>query len=211
MSRNAISLIIMLFIGAFAFASQIQAQAQFNISPSYLNFFGTQASPDTLVDTLLITNTGTGDLDWTASWTESWLEAVPASGTAPSLVEVRVTAESLTAGRYFGYITFESPQASNSPSRPPVYFYVSCEGRCGDANNDGAGGAVSDAIYVINYVFIPGSPAPRILACGDANGDCSVNISDAVYMISYVFLSGPAPGDCCLGGWEGQGGNCCQH
>jgi hypothetical protein len=46
--------------------------------------------------------------------------------------------------------------------------------------------------------------------CGDSNGDCQVNISDAVYIINYVFILGsPPPGECCAGGWEGQGGDCC--
>jgi hypothetical protein len=83
-----------------------------------------------------------------------------------------------------------------------------CEGRCGDANAD-ASVNVSDAVYIINYVFITGSPEPLpVKACGDANSDASVNVSDAVYIINYVFIIGsPAPGDCNLGSWPG--GDCC--
>jgi hypothetical protein len=32
--------------------------------------------------------------------------------------------------------------------------------------------------------------------CGDANGDCAVDISDAVFLIQFIFAGGPAPGDC---------------
>jgi len=51
---------------------------------------------------------------------------------------------------------------------------------------------VSDAVYLINYIFI-GGMAPYCMQEGDANADGTVNISDAVYIINYVFLDGPAP------------------
>ncbi len=67
---------------------------------------------------------------------------------------------------------------------------------CGDANDDGDIN-VSDAVHLINYVFLSG-PAPEPHCIGDANGDSSVNVSDAVYIINYVFLGGNAPlPDCC--------------
>lgn len=62
---------------------------------------------------------------------------------------------------------------------------------CGDANNTGTIN-VSDAVFVINYVFAGGaSPSRRCL--GDANGTGSVNISDAVYIINFIFGGGPDP------------------
>jgi hypothetical protein len=72
---------------------------------------------------------------------------------------------------------------------------------CGDANGD-LNVNVSDAVFIINYVFVGGDP-PSPLACGDANEDCSVGVSDAVWIINYVFVGGPPPDDCCPGnpGW----------
>jgi hypothetical protein len=64
----------------------------------------------------------------------------------------------------------------------------------GDANGDG-GLNVSDAVWIINYVFIAGD-APQPLEAGDSNCDNSVNVSDAVYIINYVFVGGPAPSGC---------------
>lgn len=68
--------------------------------------------------------------------------------------------------------------------------------QCGNANGDAAIN-VSDAVYLIAYIFAQGTPPG---ACGsnpnglgDANGDGAINISDAVYLISYIFASGPAP------------------
>jgi hypothetical protein len=61
---------------------------------------------------------------------------------------------------------------------------------CGDANNDESVN-VSDAVYVINYVFIGGNP-PDPLESGDANCDSSVNVSDAVWIINYLVSGGSA-------------------
>ncbi len=62
---------------------------------------------------------------------------------------------------------------------------------CGDANGSGTVN-ISDAVYLIAYIF-SGGPAPSPLLAGDANCSGSVNISDAVYLIAYIFSGGPAP------------------
>lgn len=62
---------------------------------------------------------------------------------------------------------------------------------CGDANGDGAVD-ISDAVYLIAYIF-SGGPAPSPLLAGDANCDGAIDISDAVYLIAYIFSGGPAP------------------
>jgi hypothetical protein len=64
---------------------------------------------------------------------------------------------------------------------------------CGDANGD-QGVNVSDAVFIINYVFIGGDP-PDPLESADANCDGGVNVSDAVYIINYVFIGGTSPCD----------------
>jgi hypothetical protein len=67
---------------------------------------------------------------------------------------------------------------------------------CGDANDD-IRANVSDAVFIINYVFLESVP-PDPLCIGDVNGDDRTNVSDAVYLINYVFLEGPSPlEDCC--------------
>ena len=64
---------------------------------------------------------------------------------------------------------------------------------CGDANQSGSVN-LSDAVYIINYVFRDGEP-PMPYASGNVNCDASVNISDAVYLINYIFSGGHAPCD----------------
>jgi hypothetical protein len=63
----------------------------------------------------------------------------------------------------------------------------------GDANGDQAVN-VSDAVYIINYVFVGGDP-PDPLQAGDCNCDGKCNVSDAVWIINYVFVGGNIPGD----------------
>lgn len=65
---------------------------------------------------------------------------------------------------------------------------------CGDANND-RWVNISDAVYLINYVFA-GGQAPAANCLGDANGDDLVNISDAVTLITYIFNGGNISGQC---------------
>jgi hypothetical protein len=64
---------------------------------------------------------------------------------------------------------------------------------CGDSNGD-LGVNISDAVYIINYVFIGGEP-PFTGTSGDANCDGVVNVSDAVWIINYVFIGGNEPCD----------------
>jgi hypothetical protein len=71
-----------------------------------------------------------------------------------------------------------------------------CNCMPGDANGD-ASHDISDAVYLISYIFGGGPvPTPYAVCSGDANCDCAVDISDAVFMIAYIFAGGPAPCDC---------------
>ena len=65
----------------------------------------------------------------------------------------------------------------------------------GDADGDGLAN-VTDAVYLLDYIFNSG-PAPDPLLAGDCDCNELVNISDAVYLIAYIFGSGPEPcADC---------------
>ncbi len=64
---------------------------------------------------------------------------------------------------------------------------------CGDVNFDYVVN-VSDAVWIINYVFA-GGPPPNPMDSGDVNCGGSVNVSDAVWIINYVFVNGFTPCD----------------
>ncbi len=66
---------------------------------------------------------------------------------------------------------------------------------CGDANGNGTRN-ISDAVYLINYIFA-GGPAPSPVIAGDANCSNAVSISDVVYLINYIFSGGAAPCAAC--------------
>jgi hypothetical protein len=53
---------------------------------------------------------------------------------------------------------------------------------------------VSDAVFVIAYVF-GGGPPPDPLLVGDVNCDDLVNVTDAVHLVNYIFGGGPPPCD----------------
>jgi hypothetical protein len=70
---------------------------------------------------------------------------------------------------------------------------VGCGIACGDINGDQALG-VSDAVYLINYLFING-PAPYPMEIADVNCDGNVNLVDVIYIVNYVFRGGADPCD----------------
>ncbi len=71
------------------------------------------------------------------------------------------------------------------------FYYL--EYVCGDPNGDLAIN-ISDAVFLIEYIF-KGGPPPFPLEAGDVNNDDTINVADAVYLINYIFKGGPPP-DC---------------
>lgn len=64
----------------------------------------------------------------------------------------------------------------------------------GDANNDGQVNGLVDAIFLLNYGFVVGSPAPACFDAADANDDGNVNgLVDAIFMLNYGFVAGSSP------------------
>jgi len=108
-----------------------------------------------------------------------------------------------------GTITLSSACAATDLIINVTLTEVTCQGICGDANNDSSGPDVSDAVHIINYVFAGGNPPIPNLACGDANSDAHVNVADAYFIILFVFFGGCSPGDCAPGSWAG--GDCCPY
>ena len=59
----------------------------------------------------------------------------------------------------------------------------------GDANDDAATD-LSDAIFVLTYLFNSG-PAPSCRDTADCNDDGFLNLADPIYLLTYLLLQGP--------------------
>ncbi|MFN0057891.1 MAG: dockerin type I domain-containing protein [Planctomycetota bacterium] len=74
--------------------------------------------------------------------------------------------------------------------------------RRGDVDGDGVTIVVVDAQYLINSLFVPGSPSPACVGAADVNSDGANNIADVVQLLSWGFVPGspppglPGPFDC---------------
>lgn len=96
---------------------------------------------------------------------------------------------------------------SQSPTSPDtvevslvVWSPTCCVGQTGDIDNGGEPQAdISDLLYLVDYMFVPGAPAPVCPAEADVNGDGGLqpDISDLLYLVDYMFVPGaPEPADC---------------
>ena len=85
-----------------------------------LSFSGLPNTNPPAAQTVSITNTGTGTLNWSAAVNTTtggaWLSVSPASGTAPSTLSVSVDISRLAAGLYSGTITISSTGATATPA-----------------------------------------------------------------------------------------------
>ncbi|MEE8578174.1 MAG: dockerin type I domain-containing protein, partial [candidate division Zixibacteria bacterium] len=66
----------------------------------------------------------------------------------------------------------------------------------GDLNGDGYGPDISDLTFLINFLFLSGSP-PIPLETADMNNDGDVDISDLTAIVNYLFLGGNQPESDC--------------
>lgn len=62
----------------------------------------------------------------------------------------------------------------------------------GDANGD-LGVNIADAVFLLNSLFVPGSPEVPCSDGGDVNDDGGLNIADAVYLLNALFVPGSSP------------------
>jgi hypothetical protein len=68
----------------------------------------------------------------------------------------------------------------------------------GDVNGDGITD-VSDAVFIVNYLF-QGGPPSNPPAAADINGDCFTGLSDLIWLLNYLYRGGPPPQIRCLPG-----------
>jgi hypothetical protein len=86
--------------------------------------FGAAADNVTGIQTVVISNSGGGILNWHALPTESWLEVTPINGTGNHSIQVGVNPAQLTPGTYTGKIVVKGSGAVNSPQEIRVIMKV---------------------------------------------------------------------------------------
>jgi len=99
-------------------------QPVLSVSPASLTFNATQGGANPTSQSVNVTNTGTGTLNFTASSDSTWLAVTPASGTAPQSLQITSTVGTLVAGNYVGHVTVTSSGAQGSPAMVTVTFVV---------------------------------------------------------------------------------------
>jgi Domain of unknown function (DUF362)/Dockerin type I domain len=123
------------------------------------------------------------DEDWTAFWTHDF------DGNDTVFVWEFPELSAGTHSIFFKVI--DDAGNANNDSCSFLWSFDYLPYICGDANSDEAIN-VSDAVYIINYVFVGGDP-PEPMEAGDTNCDGTCNVSDAVWIINYVFVGGNEP------------------
>ena len=91
-------------------------------SPTSLSFTAQQGGGNPTAQTLTISNTGGGTLNWSASDSAAWLTLSPASGTGNGAVTLTATTGTLTAGSHSGTVTLSATGATSVTV--PVTFTV---------------------------------------------------------------------------------------
>lgn len=104
------------------------ASPTIGVNPTSFSFTATAGGANPASQSLNITNTGGGTLNWSASSNQTWLSISPTSGTAPSTATVSVNISGLAAGTYNGAITVSATGATNSPVTVPVTLTVNPAG-----------------------------------------------------------------------------------
>ncbi|MEZ4614269.1 MAG: hypothetical protein R2867_01965 [Caldilineaceae bacterium] len=106
------------------------AQPVLAVNTQSLNFALTEGPTNPTDQTLTISNSGTGILNWTASESIPWLSLSATSGTAPSTISVSIDASDLAVGNYTGEIQVA---AGNQTETVSVHLRVDPPGT--DSNN----------------------------------------------------------------------------
>ncbi len=90
------------------------------LSTTSASFSGTTGAANPTGQSVTITNTGGGTLNWTASKTQSWLTLSAGSGTAPSSLGLSISNAGLSSGTYTDTVTISASGATGSPQTVTV-------------------------------------------------------------------------------------------
>ena len=99
-----------------------------NVSPATIDRSTNVGSNAVFNETIQVSNSGTGKLDWTASEDASWLTLGTRSGSGNASVAVTINSAGLTGGTHRADITITAPGAVGSPAKVTVTLTVLAPG-----------------------------------------------------------------------------------
>jgi hypothetical protein len=147
-----------------------------------LSFTAQQGGSNPSSQTLTVTNTGGGNLTWSASDNASWLTLSPTSGTGNSSVTASVTTGTLTAGAYNGTVTVSATGATTVTV--PITFTVA------------TAPTMSVSPSSLSYTATQGAanPSNQTLSLTNAGGTLNWTASDNASWLSVTPGSGSGSG-----------------
>jgi hypothetical protein len=168
----------------FSITTSSTGTPKISLNRTEFNFAATTGGTATSAQTLLVDNSGTGSLEWTATPSASWLHCTPSSGSGSGIVSVSVSSTGLGTGSYTGTITVADPNASNTPRTVTVYFDVISayqdDWPFGTLSTPADGSSVSSSVPVTGWVLDDVQVAKVEIYRYTASED--VYIGDAVFV-----------------------------
>ncbi|HDH51187.1 MAG TPA: hypothetical protein ENH04_07250, partial [Nitrospirae bacterium] len=102
----------------------LQPYEQMQVEPLSLAFQGQEGAEAPAAQSVYITNTGTGTLNWSAESGSIWLSIDNTAGTAPDTINASPDISTLAEGTYLSSITVTAAAAAGSPVVVPVTLEI---------------------------------------------------------------------------------------
>ncbi|MDQ1354629.1 MAG: hypothetical protein QG657_4938, partial [Acidobacteriota bacterium] len=158
-----------------------------------VNAAGGAVNVTTQAQTVVISNSGGGTLNWTASADagQTWIVVSPAAGTGNGDIKVDVNPTGLTAGTYTGKVTIADPAASNLSLGITVTLIIWETGASpfGEFSTPVDGTTVSGSIPVTGWAL----DDLEVMSVKIYRDPVSGEGSERVYIGSAVFVEGARP------------------
>ena len=155
------------------------------VTPASFQFACTVGGTIPAAQSIQITNSGGGTLNWSATTSATWLSVAAASGTAPSTLSVLVSPTGLGAGTYTGSVQISAAGASNSPVSVTVTLTVAPAPPVL---------AVSPQALAFNYTVGGTIPAAKsIQVTNSGGGTLNWSATTSASWLSVASASGTAP------------------
>ena len=154
-----------------------------SVSPTTIERSTTLNSNESFTETIQVSNSGTGQLAWTATDDKSWITLGKNSGNGNGSIPVTINSTGLDGGTYHGTITVTSPGAIGSPARVAVTLTVLSPGLSVSPNS-------------IHETASTGSTTPKTVTLqvtNSGNGTITWTATKSAPWLSLSKASGGAP------------------